>query len=206
MSESPKYLYLREVTHAHTWVEGGRVPLSLASSYLAQERKGIFTPDENNVIKIREHAGHPAFVVADEKHRSQTFTWLSEDPDGRIVRRYMDVGYVDGVVLCLSNSRNDETWFDAGKRACVQIDDVLALQVAITESLADQSLLPSSPNWEVTARMHSCEYTETAQRDAFTKGKEDSWQDEFRMFWLVRQNVLVEIPAGLARLIWVSKA
>lgn len=46
-----KYLYLKEHEHALTWINGGRIPLYLASTYIRSEdeRGGVYTPDENIV-------------------------------------------------------------------------------------------------------------------------------------------------------------
>ena len=42
-----KYLYLAKPWMADTWIKGGVVPLSVASTYASDRRSGTLTPDEN---------------------------------------------------------------------------------------------------------------------------------------------------------------
>jgi len=44
-----KYLYLTEVAWAAAWINGGEIPMSLASTYCHDQRDGILTPDGNLV-------------------------------------------------------------------------------------------------------------------------------------------------------------
>lgn len=63
----PKYLFLNEDWHADSWVNGGEVPLSMASNYRDTERGGVRTPDENVHstfdTDIRDHGFHADNIV-----------------------------------------------------------------------------------------------------------------------------------------------
>jgi len=48
LPDGPLYLYLSKPEWANAWIDGGTVPLFLASKYLDSERKGVMTPDEVN--------------------------------------------------------------------------------------------------------------------------------------------------------------
>jgi hypothetical protein len=200
----PKFLYLNDATHVNAWVNGGEVPFRLASSYRAAERNGVFTPDENGVLKIRAHVSQPATLTWNASEHSKTIMWLSSDQYGNVVPMAMDVGFVDGVLLCLSNNRNDQLWAErAGKRACVSVEDTVNLEKLVCEQLAAEGLFEEQRNSRgVQSEQGSCEYTATMQRDVFLKGVEDSWQDEYRLVWHSRGPVRVMIPAGTAQFVW----
>ena len=42
-----KFVYLENEVYSNTWINGGKIPIKLASSYKSEERKANFTPDEN---------------------------------------------------------------------------------------------------------------------------------------------------------------
>jgi len=44
-----KYLYLTKVEWVDAWINGGEIPIALASTYFRKERDGIYTPDENQI-------------------------------------------------------------------------------------------------------------------------------------------------------------
>jgi hypothetical protein len=47
VDDNVRYVYLNELWHADAWIRGGRIPISLASTYKSEVRDGILTPDEN---------------------------------------------------------------------------------------------------------------------------------------------------------------
>jgi hypothetical protein len=199
-----KYLYLNEVAHARTWIEGGIVPLSLASKYRSEERAGTMTPDENGVLRIRRADEIAAFRTHNDQVEARNIRWLTRRDDGTVVEMAMDIGYVDGLVVCLSNGRNDEIWAAVGKKACVAIADAFQLYMTIDRLLDDQDLFTDPPPCVAIARgRHArCEYTDTAQREVFLKSALDAWQDEYRLFWHTDRAAQVLLPGGLAELVW----
>lgn len=186
-----KFLYLNEVDFIATWVNGGRVPLSLASSYLSVEREGTLTPDECRELQCPTDpesawdALRTVFIGASpETCQIQDLTIMDfhNGPTWLTDRRE------DGLILCLSNS------FDiAGhanrylKDACVRIPDVGALKEALDSSLG------------AVSQMKECKYTSGHNRGPFLKSYKDVWQDESRLYWkTIKQNTSVELPPGLA--------
>jgi hypothetical protein len=43
-----------------------------------------------------------------------------------------------------------------------------------------------------------CKYNLDHQRSHFEKSTDDSWQDEYRLFWPLTTHKWVELPAGIA--------
>lgn len=183
-----KFLYLNSVEHIRTWTTGGQAPLRLASSYLSQERRGTLTPDE---CRIRTTTADPHSVWAVIQNMFVGTTPENCDLDKVTVfsngAASISDKFEDGLILCLSNS------FDVNahanrypKDACVRIPDIDRLKETLDEALGSSSI------------MGRCHYTDTHERDPFTKGVADSWQDEFRIYWShIKEEKLVAIPAGL---------
>jgi hypothetical protein len=44
-----KFLYLTDLEWADTWIKGGLIPITLASSYLSDDREGVMTLGDNLV-------------------------------------------------------------------------------------------------------------------------------------------------------------
>ena len=78
---------------------------------------------------------------------------------------------------------------------CVELTDI-----AKTKKQLDKRL-------GIRSEMKKCEYTEDHQRNHFLKHKDDSWQDEYRIFWKSQQGRRwVTIPSGTARIVWTSNS
>lgn len=189
----PKFLYLTHPEWVQTWVDGGQVPLNLASSYLSEKRHATLTPDEAEQRELRG-ISYPDFKqgihikpganisVSDVRIRF---------PDGRIAggpEVLFTQRQEDGLILCLSNSFSKETMLRFGKTACVEIPDCYLLLNSIDKQLKTEG------------RAGKVEYTDSLDRNHFLKSKEDQWQDEFRLFWPLLKPEEVRIHAGLASL------
>jgi hypothetical protein len=186
-----KYLYLTSPKFVKTWVEGGNIPLALASHYVSTERQATYTPDETRIhsspidlttlspfIRIG-----PDSVLGNFTMTGSTFDGVPQ-PD--IVNATYDLE--NGLILCFSNNLDRSIAEKLGKRACVEITDVEALKASIDEQLGTEGL------------MKECEYTESHERNTFLKSSADSWQDEFRIYWpIVINNAEVSIPGGLSK-------
>lgn len=188
-----KFRYLDEHAHADAWINGGKVPLRLASSYRSVERNGIMTPDENLIYKSNYDLDQlrPALNIGNGVQNIRIGIAII---DG-VVRatdlqadRYED----DGIILCLSNSRSSTLAAMMDKTICVEIQDVGHLKSVIDAQL--KTVGTAAP----------CTYTDSYERNHFLKDKADAWQDEFRLFWPVvpeTQPVWVELPPGIAILV-----
>lgn len=187
-----KYLYLNKAEWIKTWIEGGKIPLALASKYLSDSRSTTFTPDENIIHEspIDLTSLKPLIAFSNGggvKGLTITETYLN----GRRMPDIIDANYYkeDGLVLCFSNCVNKNIAIRLGKyeQACVEINDIESLKVLIDKQLG------------VVGQMNRCEYTNDHRRNHFLKSKEDAWQDEYRFFWPALEERWVKIPCGIGR-------
>lgn len=180
-----KYLYLTKKEWQQSWVHGGGIPINLASTYLRQERGGIYTPDETLVhkspIDIRSFA--PAIVISgpDITVTDNTYNGMKL-PEVRNAAYYRE----DGIILSFCNVARREISERMGKACCVKILDVFALKEVIDAQLGIEGIVGP------------CQYTKDHQRNHFLKSIEDVWQQEYRMFWRARESKQVTLPAGIA--------
>jgi len=186
------YLYLSKREWVKAWLEGGEIPISLASSYQRSERSGIYTVDENLIndlgfeieelrplIKLGKGGGLRGATIRNNYVNGRK---MPEAEDGNY---YQD----DGLILSFSLKKSSEIGQRMNKEACVKILDVDRLKMCIDEQLG------------VEGTMTSCEYTDGANRNHFLKSVEDHWQYEFRMFWPGSQARSVVLPIGIAKLV-----
>lgn len=180
-----KYLYLREIEWALSWVQGGEVPLKCASAYKKDERGGIYTPDEN--------------LIDNSSHDISQFEHLFKMSAGKLsVGKLIENGkefpselrfdrkIEDGLVLCLANRRSNYIAKKLKKKACVKIIDVDALKNCLDEQIG------------IISKMDACKYTQGHLRNHFLKSSLDSWQEEFRLFWPHAKPCVVNIPSNIA--------
>lgn len=183
-----KYLYLSKLEWAEAWVSGGDIPISLASRYLSNVRNGTATPDENTIFEspmprpILQKIG-----IGINECKNIT---ISRSFMGGIPISHMEISdYAeDGLILSFCNSNSEYIARRLGKVACVKILKMAALKECFDEQLGCCSV------------MKKCDYTKGHERNLFLKSIEDSWQDEYRLFWKLHQERSVCIPAGFARL------
>lgn len=180
---------MQKAEWVETWINGGSIPIRLASTYKSKERKGIQTPDENLTRKLRGanlddfskliHLGEKVtanIIVGEMAIGNRTV--------GKNVN-YHQAPY-EGIVLCFCNKLSKEIALRLEKEACVEILDVDALLNHINNQLGLKGL------------GKECEYTSTSDRGIFLKSIDDSWQEEYRLFWELQTDVEVEIPPGIA--------
>jgi len=188
-----KYLYLTRPEWAATWVNGGAIPIQLASTYLSDSRSGTNTPDETlvhrssyDITKFRQF-GIGAQEVRGLTMRNNTYNGMPM-PDVYDADFYHD----DGIILSFSDELSSDIRDRLHKQACVEILDIRKLKRIIDKQLG------------VTGVAGACEYTRDHQRDHFLKSIDDAWQREYRLFWPILARVTVTIPAGLARSVQVE--
>ncbi|ABM05100.1 conserved hypothetical protein [Psychromonas ingrahamii 37] len=185
-----KYLYLTKIEHVDTWVNGGDIPIALASTYLSDTRSGIMTPDENLIhespipIPSLKNIG-----IRIENVRSLTMTNCRGN--GMKIPNMKNAHYYkqDGLILSFCNSFNNEVAYKLDKKACVKVNDIKALCGVIDKQLGRKGV------------MRSCQYTHSHKRNHFLKHVDDSWQDEFRLFWLIKENKSVTLPSGVCEFV-----
>ncbi|HBC3955648.1 TPA: hypothetical protein KD883_004656 [Vibrio parahaemolyticus] len=185
-----KYLYLTEVEWADAWINGGEIPISLASSYLSESREGIYTPDENLIhdssypIPAFRQFGIHLGNVKNVTMTGNTFNG-KKIPDVKNASYYKE----DGLILSFCNELDAEIARRLGKKACVKILDMHQLKVALDSEVGSKGI------------MKNCSYTKGFKRDHFLKSTEDSWQKEFRLFWKSDKSVWVAIPPNIGELV-----
>ncbi|CAG36444.1 unknown protein [Desulfotalea psychrophila LSv54] len=187
-----KFLYLTEVEWADTWVNGGGIPILLASSYLSEKREGIFTPDENLIHKssfpipeLRQFGIHIEGV--------QGLNMSNNSFNGRKMPELRNASYYheDGLILSFCDVFSVEIARKMGKKVCVKIFNIENLGKVIDKQVGSKGI------------MRNCKYTYDHQRNHFLKSKEDEWQREYRLFWKKEDSVRVEIPTGTAELVTI---
>jgi hypothetical protein len=182
-----KYLYLTRPEWQASWVHGGVIPINLASTYLRQDRSGIYTPDENLIY--RSPVDLRALGIHVERGATiGSFSFKNCSIGGVPIPDFEDGTFrsEDGLILSFCNSASSDIAKRLGKTCCVKILDINALKDLISNQLGTQG------------KMGTCEYTHTHERNHFLKSAEDSWQNEFRIFWEGDKNVEVALPAGVA--------
>jgi hypothetical protein len=184
-----KYLYLIKKEWVSTWIDGGEIPISLASTYLSDARDGTQTPDENRIHESNVDLESLEPMIKLGKGASiGSFTMTNSTFNGQRIPDILDAKYIleDGLILSFCNKKSKNIAQRLGKEACVKILDIAALKEIIDEQLG------------IEGTMGPCEYTTDHQRNHFLKSSADSWQDEYRIFWPLGENRIVNIHSGLA--------
>ena len=178
-----KYLFLNEDWHADTWVNGGEVPLSMASHYRHVERGGVLTPDENIHSTFDADIREYGFYSDDIEVRNMLVV------GGGLPSKYIDGSrrLKDALVWCLTNAEPGGALLRRfGKKACVRIDNIAKMKEVIDEQVGSESVAGD------------CKYTWGYQRDHFTKSALDRWQEEYRLVWEVQKARTIVLPRGLS--------
>ena len=191
-------LYLNDPAHCDAWVNGGRVPINPASTYLSNVRKGTRTPDENRQFRykgipealVNPNMGWVPFTVGDNTSaRVSDVTIVTSERFDYIEQAELHSRIEDGLILSFSRERVPQ-WREEGKRACVRIVNFYKLLASANRGLRQ------------TCVHKGIDYTEKAERNHFLKSDEDQWQCEYRMFWKRRDPVetWIHIPPGIAEI------
>jgi len=191
-----KYLYLTKEVWADTWINGGEIPISLASTYLHDEREGTLTPDENLIHESPVDIKSLSPMISFGKGGGvKGLTMTNCSINGGRIPEIIDANYYteDGLVLSLCNSLNEAIANKLGKECCIRVSNLKHFRKIIDKQLG------------VKGEMKECTYTDNHERNHFLKSTEDAWQDEFRIFWKYQKNEIVKIPKGYAKLVATYK-
>ena len=205
------YLYLEEIHYTETWVNGGKIPIKLASSYKSDKRSGIHTPDEgiidntvDNIVNgqnspIRIDRGIMEFLYPEEKRQftnSNVFQNIAFFVNDTPINSY---GYYsnieDGLILSFCTKFCMNIMQRLGKKVCIQISNIFTLKQLLDKQLG------------CVGEYKKCKYTKTHNKNHFLKSNDDEWQQEWRIFWDKKdvEEILVEIPKNTAKLIFPKK-
>jgi len=183
-----KYLYLTKKEWCLNWLNGGEIPINLASHYKSSERSGIMTPDENRIHESTKDLNKLKLFKFTDNASIPKFTIKNMEIDGVKVPDIIDARYEleDGLILSFCNKISKDIALRLNKKACVKILDVNKLKQIIDTQLG------------LIGDMGSCIYTNSYTRNHFTKSQDDAWQSEYRLFWKHNKNENVILPKGLA--------
>ncbi|TYK57290.1 hypothetical protein [Pseudomonas synxantha] len=189
------YLYLNEIEHAKTWVEGGKIPINPASVYKRMERDGVFTPDENLIHKSEMdlmNLGPGIRFAPGGDYRGIT---IVDSNFGNGLVNIRDACYYpeNGLLLSFSTALSKKVMDGfKTKKICVKIHDINKLQKILDLRLGCES------------ESGQCRYTASHERNHFLKSHLDSWQQEYRLFWRCDPVMRwVRLPAGMAKVVKV---
>ncbi|PMU87117.1 MULTISPECIES: hypothetical protein [unclassified Pseudomonas] len=190
-----KFLYLTHASWTESWVHGGSIPLALASKYKRMDRDGIYTPDENLIheAEIDLRSLHP-FVSFGETPNVRDFTFTGNYFNGMPMPEVRNANFYteDGLIQSFCNVFDVEIANRFGKTACVRIHNIEKLRKHLDKRLGRKS------------RFGNCEYTHDHQRNHFLKSHDDAWQQEYRFFWPDKVACSVELPPGIAEIVWTA--
>lgn len=185
------FLYLKELSFADIWVQGGPVPMRPASNFLSDRRAGVMTPDE---VKQREVFGLTPdqevglggiFENADFTNVTyRTKDQVSEIQFGR-VRNQLENSHI----LCFSRVWSGDL---CRKLECVAAVEIVDWEKLIS-SIRDQTGLKVEGS--------TVEYTRGNNREHFLKHIDDAWQAEFRIAAFggdTSTDLWVNVPNGVA--------
>jgi len=182
-----KYLYLSKLEHVDAWVNGGKIPLSLAGKYLRQERGGIYTPDENRLLDA--NADIDLMPPGLDMGGARAVWSIGNTYNGAKLPDIQAInGYQDALIHCMSNDIDADAAGRMGKVACVRILSIERLKSVLDAQLGAES------------RSGRCIYTdEQRQIDHFVKSLHDRWQNEYRLVWPgITDAREVDLPSGIA--------
>jgi len=186
-----KFLYLREKSWIESWVNGGHIPISLASRYVSNDRVGIMTPDEKRIYKSRYNRAQLANAGL-MMINCKNIVITNHIGDGERLDTVHSDYEEDGAILSFCDVFDLDIALRLKKKACVKIKSINRLKHHIDKQAPCISVVSS------------CQYTLGHDRNHFLKSNEDSWQREFRMFWGVRTEFTVKLPSGIAEVVWID--
>lgn len=181
MNKSCVYLYLEKEEWADAWINGGEIPINLASKYKDSVRDGVMTPDENlnrnlqnlddeafgQIAKINEQG-----IGKNSKININIGTFVSDGVlKGENIK--YTARYEDAYILSFSYTRSKALMERLGKTVCVEIKNLDKIRRQISSQIGLKGMV------------RRCEYTEDGNRHSYLKSTEDAWQDEVRIIWEV---------------------
>ena len=105
-----KYLYLTKKEWEMNWLNGGEIPISLASHYISSERSGIMTPDENRIHESTVDLTKLQLFKFSDNASIPNFTIRNMEVDGVKVPDIIDARYEldDGLILSFCNEKSKD--------------------------------------------------------------------------------------------------
>ncbi|AJY52512.1 hypothetical protein [Halomonas sp. KO116] len=187
------YLYLTKKEWIEPWLNGGEIPINLASTYRKMERNGIFTPDENLIYEATHPYSVLQGVIALEDVRGITLTNVNIN-GYQINHMYIkERREEDGLILSFCNHFSERTAHRLEKEAAIEIIDI------------DKLIKSINRQTKTKCKRGNCEYTLGHNRNHFLKSYRDAWQDEHRLFWNHPESINAQIPRGIGTIKWLNQ-
>ncbi|MEY3416889.1 MAG: hypothetical protein RL060_1000 [Bacteroidota bacterium] len=187
-----KYLYLTEVEWYMNWVNGGEVPIKLASRYKSNTRNGILTPDENQIHESKTDLNSlMPFIKFEENFDCKNINFKNITINGvnlpsiENAKLYKE----DGLILSFCNTESEAIAKKFEKKVCVKILDINKLKESFDKQIGCEGI------------MENCQYTNSHERNHFLKSNLDEWQNEFRIFWKSNNEKYLKVPQDIAVLV-----
>ena len=167
---SPLYLYLTYPEWCEAWINGGSVPLSLASKYLSSERTGVKTPDEVHQVRWDGANQSQLAGLIGIEGSARDIRFINCSLNGRVIPdTRIDIFQEDALILCLSTKRSKDIQDRLNKSCCVEIAEFDSLLMAVKDQFGDRMLYGP------------VRYTTSEERSHFMKSQADSWMQEYRI-------------------------
>lgn len=119
-----KYLYLKEPGWCYAWVNGGKIPIKPASTYLSSSREGTKTPDENLIHNsCVDMASLPRSHGITIGKNVKNLSIINVIRNGKLQPDVLNADYYkdDGLILSFCNIKSDDVCRKLKKKACVEI-------------------------------------------------------------------------------------
>ena len=187
------YLYLERQEYVETWLNGGEIPLYMASKYKSSDRKGVNTPDEviqrqsegmfdqknfNKIINLENAKGKIKIKIG--------LVQLGNEIIGENIS--INQNFEDVLLFCVSTELSNLISRKLNKPYCVEIIDFQKLK-----SIMDKQI-------GIIGNNDICRYTKENNRNHFLKSKEDVWQKEYRIIWKnIKGEKSITIPSGICK-------
>jgi hypothetical protein len=192
------YLYLKEESHVANWLSGEKIPLKTASTYNKDERNGVYTPDENKIIKIDGDIIKPGIQNAMDNAIRTGGEGIKTtiNFDGNVIINNEVIGgnikysrkYEDGIILCVSTILSKDLANRFNKQFVIEIKSLNKVIESFNEQLGVEGI------------SGKCNYTSGDERNHFLKHVDDSWQSEYRVFWPdINYETWVKVPSKIGK-------
>jgi len=212
------YLYLSKKDYEDTWINGGKIPIKLASAYRQDEHHGIYTPDENAMKTASSNITNTlaASVLSVEPTvNNLDVTNLKISGQARIAYPPLFSVVGDDVkidnVLVMRGDHTDELLYSGDFRqnyadalilcGAKIYHPILMSRLKKEVCIKIKDLLPLQEVIDkqlgIKSIFGNCKYTDLVDRNHFLKSSESRYQNEWRLVWELPYEEVSKYPNGV---------